>query len=402
MKILFMNFYNDEAYGVRILHSILSQRHDCKMLFVKENNRELVVETILNIRPDVLCVSLTSPNLCLYKTLYVDIRAAMKEGVIVLGGWHPTLKPESCEKYCNIVCRGECEDKILNIMEDIKNKSYLKVYSFSPLCRDVNHVPLLFDDKYCISVENNNIIYGDPYSRNERYGTMISRGCCYSCSYCSNSFMKGKYKGWTKIRHRDFDKVLDELRIVREVFPNIKRINFYDEIFLKLEGYESFLQTYGKEINLPFYCMFYPGTASEDMIVKLKDAGLEGVWLGVQSGSERVRREVFGRKYSNENLLKQIDIFKKHDVNVRYDFIFDNPFETKEEYRETIDLIRQLPKPYSINMFKLKYFPNTEITKMAIKGGYLVEEDDEIDYEDPSYSLSDERREEVLRDIESL
>jgi radical SAM superfamily enzyme YgiQ (UPF0313 family) len=399
MKVLFANFFNDEAYGMRILHSIVSERYDCKILFIKENNEQLITKVISNYSPDVLCVSLTSPNFCLYKKLYEGIRKSMNGGLIVLGGWHPTLNPNSCAPYCDVVVQGEAEKNILKILDDIERKSFLNLYTFSSLSKDINHPLFVFNGNNCITIEKGQILFGEPYSRNERYGTMMGRGCPYSCTYCSNSFMKEKYNNWTKIRYRNFEKVLEELLVVRKLFPNIKKINFYDEVFFQTEQYDSFLRQYKQEIGLPFFCMFYPGTVSEPMVEKLKEAGMVGVWLGVQSGSERVRRHVFERRYSNEKLMKQILMFKKHDVDVRYDFIFSNPFETKEEYQETIQLIKTFPKPFSINMFELKWFPNTKITKMALESGYSITTEDEIFYENPSYLIDEEKQKEILQEI---
>jgi radical SAM superfamily enzyme YgiQ (UPF0313 family) len=102
---------------------------------------------------------------------------------------------------------------------------------------------------------------------------------------------------------------------------------------------------------------------------------LKGIWIGVQSGSPRVRNDVFKRRYSNEQIINQARIFHKYGVSVRYDFIFDNPFETFEESLESIFMMMQLPQPFSLNLFSLKYFPNTEITEMARRSGFITEGD---------------------------
>ena len=120
------------------------------------------------------------------------------------------------------------------------------------------------------------------------------------------------YPNWSKIRYRDINKVIEELREVKKRLPSVERINFYDEVFLLQDKRISeFADKYKREIGLPFYCMFYPGTCSEEKAKKLTKVGLAGVWLGVQSGSERVRREVFKRNYTSEILWKQIRILGK-------------------------------------------------------------------------------------------
>jgi radical SAM superfamily enzyme YgiQ (UPF0313 family) len=137
------------------------------------------------------------------------------------------------------------------------------------------------------------------------------------------------------------------------------------------------------------------------MVKLLKESGIVGAWIGVQSGSERVRKEVFKRYHSNKSIIKQAEIFKKYDINVRYDFIFDNPFETEEEHKETLDLMRNLPRPCSFNIFSLKYFPNTDITRMALDKGIITEMDIENQLKDDyQYYLVNKDKEKAI--LESI
>ena len=181
-----------------------------------------------------------------------------------------------------------------------------------------------------------------------------------------------------------------ELNIVKKKLPKVERINFYDEVFTPRKKWIStFIDRYKKEIGLPFYCFFFPGTCSDEMCGLLKDAGLHGIWLGIQSGSERVRNEVFKRLYPNEKILKQAEIFHRHGVSCRYDIILDNPFETFNESLETIQLLLQTPEPFSLDLFSLKYFPNTEITTMALKAGLISiqETDSQSNTDHDSYMI---------------
>ena len=102
---------------------------------------------------------------------------------------------------------------------------------------------------------------------------------------------------------------------------------------------------------------------------------------------------IFKRFYTNEKVLEQADIFFRHGVSARYDFIFDNPFETFEESLESIKLMLQFPQPFSINPFSLKYFPNTGITSMALLEGIITQQsvDDECLYSQDTYLVSGNR-----------
>jgi radical SAM superfamily enzyme YgiQ (UPF0313 family) len=407
MKILLVSFYNDEAYGLRILHSILVHNgYDAKMLFLKLYSKQqlltkieedLFINFITKHNFNFIVFSLVSPNWQLYKRLYPRIR---KAGTfrIILGGWQPTLNPEECIKYSDYVIRGEGETAILYLIKDSK----FPYIFFGCLHKNFSYPALSFNDYESYWIEDNTLFYGDPYKENTRYGTMIGRGCPYSCTYCSNSFMKKLYPNWGKIRYRNPEEIKKELIIVKQELLNVKQINFYDEVFMPpKEWREDFFKWYKKEINLPFYCMFYPGTCSYETAKMLKEAGLAGVWLGIQSGSERVRKEVFKRNCSNEIVYKQVDVFQKYKINVKYDFIFDNPFETPKETLETLRMMKKLPEPKSFNLFSLKFFPNTEITQMALEQGLITQKqiDDQLSIDCPKYTVSEEKEKQIMEII---
>lgn len=395
-KILLCSFYNTEAYGLRILHSILTSNpnYEVNLLFINSYSPELIVEIIKTLQPSIVGFSLVSPNFVMYKKVYPIIR---KTGnfKIILGGWQSTLNPEECLSYCDALCRGEGENIIEEMIYDLLNSKNKKVYMKS-LNNNINYPELIFDDKHTFSIDNGKIKCGEPYFHNTRYGTMYGRGCPYSCTYCSNSYMKNVYPNWSHIRYRDINNVMDELIYIQCNLPNVERINFYDEIFIPKK---EFIEEYKRLINLPFYCMFCPGTCSDKSAKDLKEAGLTGVWLGIQSGSERVRKEIFKRYYTNDQIRRQVDIFKKYDISIKYDIIFDNPWETKEETQETIDLMKELDAKL-INMFSLKFFPNTEITKRALDEGLINNTDDQLDINKPEYCISQSRQEQIWNDLQ--
>ena len=433
MKVLLVSFYNEEAYGLRSLHSCLvADNVDARMLFFKieskhyrvnhddelkknfnaiinevtEKESKLFLDFISEFKPDVIAFSLVSSNFHLYKRIYSRIKN-LDGFKIIIGGWQPSLNPEECIHYTDYLCIGEGERAICELIRKLRdcepvdnienfwiNKETTIVKNkVRPLTDNISSFPLpLFDDKFSYSIENSEIVSGEPYSDNIRYGTFIGRGCPYHCTYCSNSYMaKNIYpKSWAKTRYRNIEHVMNELRIVKEKLTKVHSINFYDEVFSpSMDWIKVFFKKYKEEIAIPFYCMFFPGSCSEEQCKVLTDAGLKGVWLGVQSGSERVRREVFKRYYKNGKILEQAQIFHKHGVDVRYDFIFDNPFETFKESLESIYLMFELPQPFSLTPFSLKFFPNTEITKMALKAGFITKSslDDQRDKSQDNYCV---------------
>ncbi|MDO8504180.1 MAG: radical SAM protein [bacterium] len=409
-KVLLVSFYNDEAYGLRSLHSTLIEKNiDARMLFFKVESKQLRMDHTKNSRKNFMGIvrnaseaeiallydfivsngfsvvgfSLVSSHFQLYKKIYQKIKR-IKGLTVILGGWQSSLNPEECIKYADFLCIGEGEvafHELISLLannsptDDVKNfwinkRGTVIKNSVRPLTADISSFPIpLFDHKYSHYIENDKLINYEPYFDNARYGTFVGRGCPKQCTYCSNSYMANTIypKSWAKIRYRSVDHVKKELLTVKDKLKNVRSINFYDEIFTPdMAWIRDFFSWYKKEINIPFYCFFFPGLCDEEKCKILADAGLKGVWLGIQSGSPRVRKEVFKRIYANEQVIEQAKIFHKYGVSARYDFILDNPFESFEESLESIFLMMELPLPFTLNLFSLKFFPNTEITKMAL------------------------------------
>ena len=252
-KVLFISLFNGEALGTRYLFSAIKNKEfDTRLLFLKvdlEHEKEyaqqksdffsgnleiisdieitLLMNFITDFQPDVISFSLVSPYFQLYKRLFSSIR---KLGTfkIVLGGWHVSLNPESCVPYCNILCIGEGDNAFPELIIKLaENKSIENIPNLwiidhekiiknkvAPLKKDLDLIPnFIFDVNSTYIIEKNKIVNNDPYSSNSRYGTAVSRGCPYHCTYCSNSYMaKNIYpQNWSKIRYRSVNSVIDEL-----------------------------------------------------------------------------------------------------------------------------------------------------------------------------------------------
>jgi radical SAM superfamily enzyme YgiQ (UPF0313 family) len=106
----------------------------------------------------------------------------------------------------------------------------------------------------------------------------------------------------------------------------------------------------------------------------LKEAGISFFDLGLQSGSEHIRKNIFGRTDTNAAILKADSIINKNGITVGYDLIFSE-FETDETIEEGINFLLQLKKPFKVQRNKLAYYPNFDISKIALERGLIKEED---------------------------
>jgi radical SAM superfamily enzyme YgiQ (UPF0313 family) len=161
-------------------------------------------------------------------------------------------------------------------------------------------------------------------------------------------------------------------------------VGFRDELFtMDKEWTLEICSQYGEKIGVPFSCEVHPHTIDNDLARALKLAGAKVVAMGVQSGSERVRREVYNRKVSNQQIIEAAGLLVKQRIKVQFDFIFDNPYEKRGDLEESFNTLLQIPRPYTMFLYSLTYFPDTSITKRALEDKIIKPEDVEGASEKP-------------------
>ena len=394
-KIVLIALYDKLALGVRSIFSVLKKEGlDVSLIFFKElvnnNNKppskiekRKLIELLKKLKPDIIGFSLRSG---FFKTA-VDLTNEVKkeiDSLIVWGGIHPTICPEECLKYVDIICRGEGEYPMLELTQIKNNFSWSKPgienlwtkdqqNKIRPLI-DLNKLPLpIYDKNNEYMIDNNTIYRGTPILEQVKYVAMATRGCPFNCSYCGNNSLKKLYPHEKFVRWRSVDSLIEELLEVKKNFRNLNGVFFVDEMFVSdIKWLKEFTKKYKKEINLPFEVDLYPNLVTEEMIVLLKSAGLRKVVTGIQSGSKEILRDVYKRHTFRESILSLHKILLKHKIKVDYDVIMDTPFGGE---KETLDLLLELKKPFALHLYSLTHFPKTDLTELLLSRGAIGRND---------------------------
>jgi radical SAM superfamily enzyme YgiQ (UPF0313 family) len=122
---------------------------------------------------------------------------------------------------------------------------------------------------------------------------------------------------------------------------------------------------YKERINKPFVIRCIPTYINEEKIKYLKDCGLAWITLGLQSGSDRVCRDIYNRKSLKADFLQAAEMIKQHNLAAFYDVILDNPFETTEDKLETVQTLMETPRPFYTQFFSLSLYLGTELYERA-------------------------------------
>lgn len=404
IKVAIVSLYSIKNLGARYIHAYL-KAHGCysKLFFFKDINidnyqpeTDADINNLINkVKEDGCNLVGLSVGCSAFADLAKKITIKLKQetsAIVIWGGVHPTVSPEDCIRIADSICIGEGEKPLLELVEklesgldytDIANlwvKKEKHVYkndirNLSDSLDDLPWPDYEDEDKYFVN--KSRIKKFDPIRQQEwEYVIMASRGCPYKCSYCTNSFYWEMYKNkGSFVRQRSVRSVIGELVYAKETFPNLKKIAFYDDVFgLDMAWNREFASEYKKEIGLPFWCYVYPQSVKNANLTALKDAGLYMVDIGLQSGSERIRREVFKRNGTNNKFREAIQIIHENGLTPLVNVIMDNPYETEMDKKDTFELLLSI-RPFKLLMLSLAHFPRTELTRKALSDGLINRED---------------------------
>ena len=107
----------------------------------------------------------------------------------------------------------------------------------------------------------------------------------------------------------------------------------------------------------------------------LRASGATAMTMGIQSGSERIRRDLFHRLGTNEEIVRAAHVLNRHGIACSYDIIMDNPLEDEQDRRQTLDLLLALPRPFELHTTTLTHFPQTDLTRLLLERGLIRRED---------------------------
>jgi len=280
------------------------------------------------------------------------IKSISPETKVILGGPHPTTLPEKCLNHnFDYLALGEAEQTICEIIEKPepeniqgvwfkKNGEWIK-NPLRPMIENLDALPFPAFDLIELNQYKRLWFQLDTIGRPVRGASIIaSRGCPYQCSFCQPTLEKlfGK-----KLRKRSPGNIVAELVWLKERFQ-IEGFIFVDDT-LMID--KAWCQELAKEIvqarlNLVFGANFRAELVEEDILERLKSAGLRKIYLGIESSSERIRNNVLNKKISNEEIQRAVGIAKKLGLKAQGYFMIGAPGETKKEVKATLAYARGL------------------------------------------------------------
>ena len=225
------------------------------------------------------------------------VKSKFPDSIVILGG--PDVR-HNVEDYLSagsdIIVIGEGEQTLLEVIQSIQNGNTdqfghidgLAYRSGGELVKTPERGRLKSLDE--LPLPNRAKIDMQPYldtwkNAHGKSAMTVStqRGCPYTCKWCSTAVYGQSY------RRRSPELVAKELKYLKDTY-NPDSIWFVDDVFTVSHKWlgkfkDALLE---QDAVIPFECITRADRLNEDVIMHLKEAGCFRVWIGAESGSQRI------------------------------------------------------------------------------------------------------------------
>tara|TARA_R110002020_G_scaffold59538_4_gene162252 strand:+ start:6857 stop:8653 length:1797 start_codon:yes stop_codon:yes gene_type:complete len=337
-------------------------------------------------KPDVIAITvLCSHNWGMTKLLMN--RCTYKGAKVILGGKHIFTMYKEVIKvpWVDAVCIGDGEISLPIFVNRIaEGKDYKTIGNlWTKIDGEItenrlNSLLRLDNTPYPDWTDFDERLFYKPFrGRMYKYGYVeISRGCPFRCPYCHNEKEHDLFAGLGRfMRNKPIKTVCDEIRFMQETY-GIEIIKFLDEEFLaKPKKYLTEFAAEYKKLNLPFLIAVRPERMTKKNAKLLADMGCVQASVGVESGNEYIRKEIYKRGMDNEVMIEGFRNFREAGINTTSLNMIGGPYEDAEMIFDTIELNRHL-KADDVLCSVFQPYRGTSLRDLCIKEGFMDDKEE--------------------------
>ena len=339
---------------------------------------EEIVNRILAMEPR--CVSFYSlwPDYHIMLRIARELKTRRPSLVTVLGG--PQASATAAVTmvqmpFVDCICTDEGEMTVVPFFQAVldgtapadipgvyyrNNGSLLHNEQLTALC-DLNDLPH-WDDRLLPA----NLQTADKTLTSGRYFMPIDagRGCPFHCSFCCTShFWRRTY------RLKSAQRIVEDISYYHEKY-GITSFWFSHDAFttsqeLVSQVCDKILQA---GLHIQWRCTARIDCITEELVLKMKQAGLVQIELGVETGSPRMQK-IIHKNLNLQHVKQMVQFLLKQKIAVCLFFMYGFPEETEEDLGQTLNLLFDLLDlgVRHVSMSFCRFNPNTEITETHLE-----------------------------------
>ncbi|MEA3398314.1 MAG: radical SAM protein [Patescibacteria group bacterium] len=349
---------------------------------INNYSNKQVIEILKKKGADVIGVSFGTQNRFYAFDLIREIKKEFTDIPLITGGPHPTLTADDMLKkipQIDIVIRGEGEYTFLDLVKTIdKNNSFDNVKGISyrrgesiihnsprePIM-DLDSLPFPARDLLPINDYKQTI----PLSDKICTSMLTSRGCPFSCIYCSTAEQWGH-----AIRHRSPDNIIQEIKYLMANYK-LDGVGFFDDVFTinKQRVIEFCQKLINSNMEVAWWCEARANTIDREVVSWMKRAGCEHISMAIESGNNQILKNI-KKAITVEQGIKAVKIIKQSGIKLKTFFMYSLPGETKKEIKQTVELIKYFQDKLGVDEVAQSItmiYPGTEIERIAKEKGII-------------------------------
>lgn len=309
---------------------------------------------------------------------------------IILGGPDVTYNIENYLKTgADFLVIGEGEETTFELYNAImNNKNFHTINGISFIeneqiiqttartkFRELDELPL--PNREAISMQK----YLETWKNNHGKSSMTistQRGCPYTCKWCSTAVYGQSY------RRRPANLVAQEMKMLKDKY-NPDAIWFVDDVFTIshkwLTAFHS--EVVKQNAQIPFECITRAERLNDEILQLLKEAGCFRIWIGAESGSQKII-DLMDRRVDINHVKKMIQDTNAIGIETGTFVMVGYPEETIEDIDKTIQYLKEAkPTQYTITIaypIKGTSLYNEIEDKITIQPEWESSTDREIDF----------------------
>lgn len=312
------------------------------------------------------------------------------EVTVVMGAPHATFFPEQIFRAVpvDVIVSGEGEQTFVELVEaldrgrdvaDVKGlvlfRDGLVIRTGSrPQIRHLDELPFPLYDHIDLH-EYKSPEIPPPFLPLAGTHITTSRGCPFSCRYCSVSAFWGR-----KWRPRSPQNVVDEVEWLYKEY-GVRHIYFSDDLFSldRKRVIEICHEILRRKLELVWMAETRVDCVGREMLNEMRRAGCYRVYYGVESGSARILKAI-NKGVTPEQIKRAFKLTHEAGIQPCAFLMVGNPGEDESTIDETIELVNEI-KPATTPIIGLtQILPST----------HLYEQSKELGLIDDDFWLSDE------------